>query len=103
MAELHKNIRPFVCEICHKTYGRKDYLDRHLKSHEDSKGIVTDIQENETGDTMTTTVVVETGASDVEDEEDVDDVAAIVDASDPITEDDEVLPSVVTVVSNNQD
>ncbi len=33
--ELHKNIRPFVCEICDKSYGRKDYLDRHLKIHEE--------------------------------------------------------------------
>ncbi len=39
VAELHKGIRPFACELCDKTYGRKDYLDRHLRNHaaEDAK------------------------------------------------------------------
>ena len=39
VAELHKGIRPFVCELCDKNYGRKDYLDRHLRNHaaEDAK------------------------------------------------------------------
>ena len=31
--ELHKGVRPFVCNMCNKSYGRKDYLDRHIKSH----------------------------------------------------------------------
>ena len=26
-------VRPFVCNLCDKSYGRKDYLDRHMKSH----------------------------------------------------------------------
>jgi hypothetical protein len=39
VAELHKGIRPFSCELCDKSYGRKDYLDRHLRNHaaEDAK------------------------------------------------------------------
>lgn len=31
--ELHKGIRPYVCGLCEKSYGRRDYLDRHLKTH----------------------------------------------------------------------
>ena len=31
--ELHKGVRPFACNQCDKTYGRKDYLDRHIRSH----------------------------------------------------------------------
>jgi len=31
--ELHKGIRPYVCSMCDKSYGRRDYLDRHLKTH----------------------------------------------------------------------
>ena len=38
--ELHKGIRPFVCSMCDKSYGRRDYLDRHLKTHTaDASGI----------------------------------------------------------------
>ena len=37
VAELHKNMRPFKCDQCSKTYGRKDYLDRHMKIHETEK------------------------------------------------------------------
>ena len=33
VAELHKGIRPFVCDLCNKSYGRKDYLDRHIRNH----------------------------------------------------------------------
>jgi len=33
VTELHKGVRPFACKQCDKTYGRKDYLDRHVKSH----------------------------------------------------------------------
>lgn len=33
VTELHKGVRPFACKLCDKTYGRKDYLDRHVKSH----------------------------------------------------------------------
>ncbi|CAB4058516.1 KRAB [Lepeophtheirus salmonis] len=32
--ELHKGIRPFVCSLCDKSYGRRDYLQRHMKSHD---------------------------------------------------------------------
>ena len=32
--ELHKGVRPFACTMCDKNYGRKDYLDRHMKTHE---------------------------------------------------------------------
>jgi len=31
--ELHKGIRPYVCDMCDKSYGRRDYLDRHIKTH----------------------------------------------------------------------
>ena len=31
--ELHKGVRPFACNLCEKSYGRRDYLDRHLKGH----------------------------------------------------------------------
>ena len=33
MAENHKGVRPYACSLCEKTYGRRDYLQRHLKSH----------------------------------------------------------------------
>jgi hypothetical protein len=26
-------VRPYGCTLCDKTYGRRDYLQRHLKSH----------------------------------------------------------------------
>ena len=26
-------MRPYACSLCEKTYGRRDYLQRHLKSH----------------------------------------------------------------------
>ena len=95
VAELHKNIRPFVCDICNKSYGRKDYLDRHMKSHsEENKLNPICIEQTEAGDTMTTTVVVDTGLDTDDDDDDLDD--------DEIGEEDEVLPNVVTVVSNNQ-
>ena len=32
--ELHKGVRPFACTMCDKNYGRRDYLDRHLKTHD---------------------------------------------------------------------
>ena len=31
--ELHKGVRPYICQLCEKSYGRKDYLERHMKSH----------------------------------------------------------------------
>ncbi len=33
LAEAHKGVRPFACSLCDKSYGRRDYLQRHLKSH----------------------------------------------------------------------
>ena len=32
--ELHKGVRPFACNMCDKNYGRRDYLDRHLRTHD---------------------------------------------------------------------
>lgn len=32
--ELHKGVRPFACTSCDKNYGRRDYLDRHMKTHD---------------------------------------------------------------------
>lgn len=32
--ELHKGVRPFACNLCEKSYGRRDYLERHRKVHE---------------------------------------------------------------------
>lgn len=34
--ELHKGVRPYICQLCDKSYGRRDYLDRHMKSHTNS-------------------------------------------------------------------
>ena len=34
MNELHKGVRPFACTSCDKNYGRRDYLDRHMKTHD---------------------------------------------------------------------
>ena len=31
--DLFAGVRPFQCTMCDKTYGRRDYLQRHLKSH----------------------------------------------------------------------
>lgn len=36
VSEAHKGVRPFSCNLCGKNYGRRDYLLRHLKSHNDS-------------------------------------------------------------------
>lgn len=33
LTEAHKGVRPYACKLCDKTYGRRDYLQRHLKSH----------------------------------------------------------------------
>ena len=32
--ELHKGVRPFACNMCEKSYGRRDYLDRHIRVHD---------------------------------------------------------------------
>lgn len=32
--ELHKGVRPFACNLCEKSYGRRDYLDRHMRVHD---------------------------------------------------------------------
>merc|ERR1711935_1110122 len=32
--ELHKGVRPFGCNLCDKNYGRRDYLDRHIRTHD---------------------------------------------------------------------
>jgi len=32
-------VRPFACTLCDKTYGRRDYLQRHLKSHNASYAV----------------------------------------------------------------
>ena len=32
--ELHKGVRPFACNLCDKNYGRRDYLDRHIRTHD---------------------------------------------------------------------
>ena len=32
--ELHKGVRPYACNLCEKSYGRRDYLDRHMRTHE---------------------------------------------------------------------
>eukprot|EP00096_Caligus_rogercresseyi_P014629 TRINITY_DN7135_c0_g1_i1.p1 TRINITY_DN7135_c0_g1~~TRINITY_DN7135_c0_g1_i1.p1 ORF type:complete len:683 (-),score=173.47 TRINITY_DN7135_c0_g1_i1:480-2375(-) len=57
LAEAHKGSRPFACNLCDKSYGRKDYLQRHLKSH-GSAGAVT----ASSGGT-TSEVVLTSGAS----------------------------------------
>ena len=38
--EQHEGVRPFACTACNKNYGRKDYLDRHMKSHESKEKII---------------------------------------------------------------
>ncbi len=35
--ELHKSIRPYACSQCEKSYGRRDYLDRHTRTHNKKK------------------------------------------------------------------
>ena len=39
LTEAHKGVRPYACKLCDKTYGRRDYLQRHLKSHNASYAI----------------------------------------------------------------
>ena len=73
--ELHKGVRPFVCHMCEKSYGRRDYLDRHMKSH-----------------TAGGSLVDTSGASD-----DANDVKLA------ISGDDATLNEVVTVVSADDD
>jgi hypothetical protein len=34
--EAHNGLRPHICALCGKSYGRQDYLLRHLKSHNES-------------------------------------------------------------------
>ena len=31
---MHKGVRPFGCNMCDKNYGRRDYLDRHVRTHD---------------------------------------------------------------------
>ena len=75
--ELHKGVRPFVCHMCEKSYGRRDYLDRHMKSH-----------------TAGGSLVDTSGASDDHD----NDVKLAISGSDDAT-----LNEVVTVVSADDD
>ena len=37
--ELHKGVRPYICQLCEKSYGRRDYLERHMKSHPQVAGL----------------------------------------------------------------
>ena len=37
VSEAHKGVRPFSCNLCGKNYGRRDYLLRHLKSHNEAE------------------------------------------------------------------
>ena len=37
VSEGHKNVRPFGCTLCGKSYGRRDYLLRHLRSHNEAE------------------------------------------------------------------
>ena len=37
--ELHKSIRPYACSLCEKSYGRRDYLDRHMRTHNKKKNL----------------------------------------------------------------
>ena len=37
VSEGHKNVRPFGCTLCGKSYGRRDYLLRHLRSHNEQE------------------------------------------------------------------
>jgi len=39
LQEAHKGLRPFACTLCDKSYGRRDYLQRHLKSHNASYAV----------------------------------------------------------------
>lgn len=34
---LHLNLAPFKCHICQETFGRADYLKKHLQSHVEDK------------------------------------------------------------------
>merc|ERR1719471_1312799 len=37
--ELHKGVRPYACSLCEKSYGRRDYLDRHMRTHNKKKNL----------------------------------------------------------------
>ena len=53
--QVHKGIRPYSCHLCDMSYGRKDYLDRHIQvAHEKANGAVmlpsTDVDKEEVDD-----------------------------------------------------
>jgi len=48
--ELHKGVRPYVCQLCEKSYGRRDYLDRHMKSHSQGGGAGLDVSDPDSVD-----------------------------------------------------
>ena len=77
--ELHKGVRPYICQLCEKSYGRRDYLDRHMKSHTSGTADIDDpddpddhhddqdVKMNITGDndaTLNEVVTVEMNADD---------------------------------------
>ena len=82
--ELHKGVRPFACNLCDKTYGRKDYLERHIKSHSTKE---TAVVTAEGAKLMTAHEVLTSGAVMLgDDDEDMDmmggDVVTVVGAVD---------------------
>lgn len=109
VAELHKGIRPFVCELCDKNYGRKDYLDRHLRDHaaEDAKKEAAEaaLERLENApmvpEEMVGHLMDDDDEEEMEDEdEDMDEGSEVVDEGSEV-----VLPDggVVTVVGSGQD
>ena len=91
--ELHKGIRPYICSLCEKSYGRRDYLDRHLKTH------TADASNNGLGVSGDSLIVGDNGSvSDVDDHDDDDD-----DMDDDDDDDDNHnLTNVVTVITTDE-
>jgi hypothetical protein len=99
--ELHKGVRPFACTVCDKNYGRRDYLDRHLRSHATGEIIADDDEmreddeddeDDEVGENVAT-IVSNAHHDDEDDDEDGGAGGHVMDAE-------SMMPNVVTVVSS---
>ena len=99
--ELHKGIRPYICSLCEKSYGRRDYLDRHLKTHAadasglgSSLGVSGDSYVGDNSGSCSVSVCDDDLEGHEDDDDDVDD-----DDHDDLSPD---LSNVVTVITTDE-
>jgi hypothetical protein len=98
--ELHKGVRPHICSLCEKSYGRRDYLDRHLKTHTAEALMIGDTLVG--GHSGSCSVSVSVCDDDMDgnppDDDDEDDMMDVEEDDDDLSPN---LTSVVTVISTD--